>query len=399
MRNFLMAIGIAILSVSMAFAQQGIGTNAGLPAVNADNTSFVISAASEATNTVTITTGAVLHGYVVGQFVNITGVTPAGYNGNWQIVTVPSTTTFTYTNPTAGLGAGTIFGTVQTPAVGSTGLVTTVSGLQVQVAPGPVYCSGSFNYISKVNLTLAANSTTFIYYRCPSDQIIASTTGPIPGVDIALDTTVSGATTITSNTDTRVPNQFPPVQDFVYNVPIGQCSLFLTVGALGTSTVGANPGVIRAATGNDVLQIITTGAANTVQLDCDISPPPMRTTAGRGYVLNGAEIRYGYVTNALTTITGPVFNTVTYPASGSAATGTVAAAGGTITTIVGTSHSTPGAATTTGTCFNENAQFTTPIVINNPLTKVTLEEQFAQSAASATTLQICSVNVYGSYIP
>lgn len=403
MKNFaskFMALVLLVgLATSCAFAQAGFGTNSGLPAVNADATSFVISAATESTNTVTITTGAVLHGYTVGQTVNISGVTPTGYNGNWLIVTVPSTTTFTYTNPTAGLGAGSIFGTVQTPAIGPTGLVTTVTGLQVQVAPGPMYCNGSFNYLSKTNLTLAASATTFIYYRCPTDQVIASQNGPTPGVDILLDTTVTGATTVTSNTDNRVPQFFPATVDFVYDVPLGSCSLTLSVGALGSSTTGANPGVFRAASGNTVLQVITTAAANTTQLTCDITPPPTRFTAGRGYVLNNAEVRYGYQTTALTTITGPIFNTVTYPATGAAAAGTVAAAGGTITTTVGTSHSTPGAVTTTGTCFNENANFTTPIVINNPLTKVTLEEAFAQSAAAATTMQVCGVNVYGSYIP
>lgn len=402
MKNFTLKIVGLVLLVIMAtpvgFAQAGIGTNSGLPAVNADNTSFVITVASESTNTVTITTSAA-HGYSVGQTVNISGVTPAGYNGNWLIVTVPSSTTFTYTNSTAGLGAGTVFGSVQTPAIGPSGLVTTVSGLQVQVAPGPVVCNGSLNYINKTNFTVAASATTFIYYRCPADVVIASQTGPTSGIDIPLDTTVSGVSSITSNTDSRVPNVFPPTVDFVYDVPLGACGLTLSAGALGTSTTGANPGVFRAASGNNVLQVITTAAANTTQLTCDITPPPTKFTAGRGYILNNAEIRFGYQTTALTSITGPIFNTVTYPASGSAATGTVAAAGGTINTTVGTSHSSPGAVTTTGTCFNENANFTTPIVINNPLTKVTMEEAFAQSAAAATTMQICGVNVYGSYIP
>lgn len=402
MKNFtLKVLGLVLLvvfAVSGGYAQSGFGTNSGLPAVNADNTSFAITVASEATNTVTITTSAA-HGYSVGQTVNISGMTPTGYNGNWLIVTVPSGTTFTYTNPTAGLGAGSVFGAVQTPALGPAGLVSTVSGLQVQVAPGPVVCNGSLNYINKTNFTLAANATTFIYYRCPSDVVIASQTAPTNGIDIPLDTTVSGVSSITSNADSRVPNVFPPTVDFVYQVPLGACGLTLSAGALGTSTTSANPGVVRAAAGNDVLQIITTAAANTTQLDCDITPPPTKFTAGRGYVLTNAEVRFGYQTTALTSITGPAFNTVTYPASGAAATGTVAATGGTINTTVGTSHSTPGAVTTTGTCFNENDNFTTPIVINNPLTKVTLEEAFLQSAAAATQLQICGVNVYGSYIP
>src|SRR6185436_11593800 len=55
-------------------------------------------------NTVTITTRAA-HGLQVGQRVTITGVPVGGYNGTFDVATVPTTTTFTYTNPTAGLAA------------------------------------------------------------------------------------------------------------------------------------------------------------------------------------------------------------------------------------------------------------------------------------------------------
>src|SRR5262249_55419048 len=61
-----------------------------------------ISAASEAGNTVSITT-AQAHNLTVGQTVVISGVGVAGYNGTFTIDSVPSATTFTYTNSTAGL--------------------------------------------------------------------------------------------------------------------------------------------------------------------------------------------------------------------------------------------------------------------------------------------------------
>lgn len=60
--------------------------------------------AVEVVNTVTITTTAA-HGLVVGESVTVAGVTVAGYNGTWVIQTVPSPTTFTYTDPVAGLAA------------------------------------------------------------------------------------------------------------------------------------------------------------------------------------------------------------------------------------------------------------------------------------------------------
>jgi hypothetical protein len=61
-----------------------------------------ISSATEAGNTVTITTSAP-HGFQVGQSVTISGVGVAGYNGTFTVVSVTGTT-FTYTDPTGSLG-------------------------------------------------------------------------------------------------------------------------------------------------------------------------------------------------------------------------------------------------------------------------------------------------------
>lgn len=66
--------------------------------------------ASETGTTATITTTAA-HGLVPGQMVTLAGVGVAGYNGTFVIATVPTTKTFTYTNPIAGLavsGGGTV---------------------------------------------------------------------------------------------------------------------------------------------------------------------------------------------------------------------------------------------------------------------------------------------------
>ncbi len=67
----------------------------------ADAVNWTISTATEATNTVTITTSAPT-GLYTGEVVAITGVGVAGYNGDFTI-TVTSSTTFTYTDGTAGL--------------------------------------------------------------------------------------------------------------------------------------------------------------------------------------------------------------------------------------------------------------------------------------------------------
>ena len=60
--------------------------------------------ATEAGSTVTITTAAP-HGFTNGQSVTISGVGVAAYNGTFMITGIPTSTSFTYTNLTAGLAA------------------------------------------------------------------------------------------------------------------------------------------------------------------------------------------------------------------------------------------------------------------------------------------------------
>lgn len=58
---------------------------------------------TESGNTVTVTTTSA-HQMSVGMFATISGVPTSGYNGSFSILTTPTSTTFTYTNPTSGLG-------------------------------------------------------------------------------------------------------------------------------------------------------------------------------------------------------------------------------------------------------------------------------------------------------
>lgn len=70
-----------------------------------------ITAASASAEVATFTFGAA-HGYSIGDWIDVTGVTPSGYNGTWRIRSVPLTTTFTAhigTTP----GVGTVFGTAE----------------------------------------------------------------------------------------------------------------------------------------------------------------------------------------------------------------------------------------------------------------------------------------------
>lgn len=92
-----------------------------------------ITAASQSGNLVTVTTRA-NHGFAPGQSVTIAGVTPAGYNGTFTIVGVPSATTFTYlTDP--GLSPASGFGTVESAIyIGGVGSATANSTLIVGAA-------------------------------------------------------------------------------------------------------------------------------------------------------------------------------------------------------------------------------------------------------------------------
>ena len=74
----------------------------GLAVSGGGNVTLVQPGATEAGNTVTITTQ-LPHGRAVGDNVTISGITVAGYNGSFVITAVPTPRTFEYTNPVAGL--------------------------------------------------------------------------------------------------------------------------------------------------------------------------------------------------------------------------------------------------------------------------------------------------------
>ena len=89
--------------------------------------------ATESGTTVTITmaSGTTLPGTLkVGSSVTIAGVGVAGYNGTFTVASVPSATTFTYTNPTSGLansGNGTVTSTDVVAGASETGDTVTIT--------------------------------------------------------------------------------------------------------------------------------------------------------------------------------------------------------------------------------------------------------------------------------
>src|SRR6185503_4008315 len=98
--------------------------------IGAAPSSTQLGGLNEDGNTVTVATGAAgpTHTLQPGDVVTIAGAGNAGYNGTFTVSTVPSSRSFTYTNPTSGLprsGGGTI--TLNAPGATESGTTVTLS--------------------------------------------------------------------------------------------------------------------------------------------------------------------------------------------------------------------------------------------------------------------------------
>jgi hypothetical protein len=118
-----------------------------------------VSSVIETGNTVIVTTS-LAQSYVQGQVATLVDVGVSGYNGSFTITQIISNTTFTYSNPTSGLGAS--------------------SGGFVSVAP----CSPHAAIFSDPNGTFAAmnpfnadSSGNFGFYAAPSQTYVITITG------------------------------------------------------------------------------------------------------------------------------------------------------------------------------------------------------------------------------
>lgn len=233
-----------------------------------------------------------------------------------------------------------------------------------------------------------------------SNSTLAYTVSTFAQTDalIQLDNEATGVPGI-SNLTARQTGALYQVPDGQFTVSPQACVLFLTAGAFAANDAGTGgltaPAVTRVAANNWVLQAITTAAANSIALECDINPPT-RITAGHGAKITSIQLLYGVQTTALTSITQPTLSTITYPATGGAAGATLASAGGSLTVTPGTLQL---ATTTSGQCYSENITLGTPLLLNTTNQRLTLEQIFNQSAAAATQLQICGAIVYYTNIP
>ncbi|EPB1657424.1 hypothetical protein ACV90N_003225 [Klebsiella pneumoniae] len=106
------ALGTAGASVKTPLAWDFVNNQVTTAAAAAFAGADIATTAVTYSNGVATATTASAHGLTAGQYVKISGVTPAAYNGTVVVLTVPTATTFTYAPVSAPGGSATTQGTI-----------------------------------------------------------------------------------------------------------------------------------------------------------------------------------------------------------------------------------------------------------------------------------------------
>ncbi|ELO9326812.1 hypothetical protein QU508_001630 [Escherichia coli] len=106
------ALGTTGASVKTPLAWDFVNNQVTTAAAAAFSGANIDTTAVTYSNGVATATTASAHGLTAGQYVKISGVYPAAYNGTVVVLTVPSTTTFTYAPASAPGGSATTQGTI-----------------------------------------------------------------------------------------------------------------------------------------------------------------------------------------------------------------------------------------------------------------------------------------------
>jgi len=195
-----------------------------------------------------------------------------------------------------------------------------------------------------------------------------------------------GALTSTTSTGTSTDNEV-----FIPATTAG-CLVTPT-----TATVASPQLYVRAALNNTVYSVTTNAAAGSFEIDCDLAQGlATRLTGGKGLSITAINVLYGMQNVVPTSIADAIFGTITYPAVGGAASGTVTQPLAS-TVTPGISHSTP-VATTSGQCYKEGNVLTVPLVFTSLIPRLTYSQVFSQTAASATVVQVCGFQVLYNWI-
>ena len=262
-----------------------------------------------------------------------------GYSGALPNVVAASGTSLraTYTAGSIPLG-----GSTQAITADATGLLTTASKTD---CAAPTYTS--CNIIYWTSGTALATTTNVLTAFKPGNVVVAFVT--TTGGDISAVYPVSWN-----------PAQ-PPVTltDLYAVVPPSACVFTYTTTAVDTGF----PKFQRPAAGQVVYSTQTDTVAGTITYDCDLSSALSQITAGgRPATITGLNFLYAPVTTTLTSMANPVMKTVTGPAAGGAAAGTVADACGTLTFDPSTIQTT---AISAGTFYTLNVSCGTPLALTS----------------------------------
>jgi hypothetical protein len=156
-------------------------------------------------------------------------------------------------------------------------------------------------------------------------------------------------------------------------------------GPLATTTTVADDGMVPVATNNVAHKFVTTTTGGTVEYTCVISPASLGLSSGSGAIITGVSFFYGVQgTGGFSSIAAATVGSVTGPAPGGTAKGTVASAGGTLTV---TPASLQTAVTTLGLYYNELVSFGTPFYANTQYQTLTFDQVFTNST-TVLTMQI-----------
>jgi hypothetical protein len=218
----------------------------------------VTQGATESGSTVTITTTASNSGkFNVGDAVTIAGVGVSGYNGNFTVTSVPTTTSFTYTDGTSGLATSGIGTATDTNTAGAQESGTTVT-LNLTSPPTVTLTPGS-SVITVAGVTpsgyngswtvTAVPTSTSVQYTDTSSGLAVGGAGSIslPGTSCVLGGTNGNETltalhsgTCTVNASIGAINPPNPNTDLQASYSAGTGSTTYTLTA-GTQTVTWSP--------------------------------------------------------------------------------------------------------------------------------------------------------------
>jgi hypothetical protein len=206
-----------------------------------------IVTATESGNTVTITTSAA-HGFSVGEIVTVAGVTVLGYNGTFKVLAspAPTTTSFSYTDPTPGLadsGGGTVSGAVANFATsGPTPASPAVTLFDVAVVPAGSLsgtCNGNACPTTDALLVVAKGLTAF-----DNDADAEVISDPGLGIVAATETTTTATIADSPNGATESGNTVTITTSAAHGLIVGETVTVAGVGVSGyngTFTVLASP--------------------------------------------------------------------------------------------------------------------------------------------------------------